>query len=93
MNRRGFFKTLAAATAGFTILPPATTYQRIWKATKQVNPAWVSAPYEVGFLFNPMDYMGDWKFILDNGLIGPGTFPVDAGTIRFFKNEPAPKAP
>lgn len=30
MNRRSFI----AALAGFAILPPATTYARIWKATR-----------------------------------------------------------
>lgn len=34
MNRRGFLSTLGAAVAGFTVLPPATTYSRIWKARK-----------------------------------------------------------
>jgi len=62
MNRRGFFKTLAAATAGFTILPPSTTYQRIWKATRQINPAWLNAPYEL--VFRPLDYAGGWTFRL-----------------------------
>jgi hypothetical protein len=33
MNRRNFFKTLAGAVAGFTILPPALTYARTWKST------------------------------------------------------------
>lgn len=33
MNRRNFLSTLGAAVTGFTILPPATTYSRIWKAT------------------------------------------------------------
>lgn len=34
MNRRSFFSTLAKATAGFMILPPATTYQRVWRAQR-----------------------------------------------------------
>lgn len=50
MNRRGFFRTLAAATAGFAILPPAKTYERIWKATR------IDA-------FDPVAYAGRWKFI------------------------------
>lgn len=66
MNRRGFFRTLAAATAGFTILPPATTYQRIWKAT--IRSPWQKIPWEVAYvdypaLFDPRIYMGEWKFI------------------------------
>ncbi len=75
MNRRGFFKTLAAATVGFAILPPATTYQRVWKAvaTPQINPAWISAPAEIGFIFNPMAFRGEWKFITDSVPVG---FPL-----------------
>lgn len=34
MNRRHFLRSIAGAVAGFTILPPATTYSRIWKATR-----------------------------------------------------------
>ncbi len=30
-------RMLAAATAGFTILPPATTYERVWKATRPLS--------------------------------------------------------
>jgi hypothetical protein len=36
-TRRAFFATLSTAVAGFTILPPATTYQRIWKATRTID--------------------------------------------------------
>jgi len=57
MNRRSFFSTLAAATAGFTILPAATTYGRIWRAEKKVkwikNPEWDDAPYELRYIWNP----------------------------------------
>ena len=62
MNRRGFFKTIAAATAGFTILPPATTYDRVWRATKQINPM---------FIFNPMNLKGEWKVIYGDVLGSP----------------------
>lgn len=34
MNRRGFFSTIAKAAAGFTILPAATTYSRIWRVQR-----------------------------------------------------------
>ena len=43
MNRRSFFAKLALGAATFTILPPATTYGRIWKARREVNPNWVKA--------------------------------------------------
>lgn len=49
MNRRSFLKTLSVVAAGFSILPPATTYQRIWKAEKQIQ-------------FDPKLYSGDWNF-------------------------------
>lgn len=54
MNRRSFFSTLSAAVAGFAILPPATTYHRIWRTTRPerliVNPDWESAPYEMRWM-------------------------------------------
>ncbi len=85
MNRRGFFKMLATATAGFTILPPATTYNRLWKATRVLNPEWVNADSEMGFIFNPAAYAGQWKFISSDSwsaMIKPGEFPRGAGEIR-----------
>lgn len=41
MNRRGFLSALLKAGAAFTILPPATTYNRLWRATPSIIvPAW-----------------------------------------------------
>lgn len=37
MNRRSFIGNLAGALAGFAVLPPATTYERIWRATRPVS--------------------------------------------------------
>lgn len=55
MNRRGFFSTLAKAAAGFTILPAATTYSRIWRVQREpiyyINPEWTSAHFEYNFIF------------------------------------------
>lgn len=61
-TRRKFLKGLGAVLAGFSILPAASTYDRVWK--KSVlwvpNPAWVSAPYEcVTLSFNP-----DGKYVV-----------------------------
>ena len=57
MNRRGFFSTLAKASAGFTILPAATTYERIWRVQRgpirYVNPEWISAPYNITYIHFP----------------------------------------
>lgn len=57
MNRRDFIRGFAGALAGFTILPAATTYERLWKAERVVkpvryiiNPAWERAPYEIVYL-------------------------------------------
>lgn len=36
MKRRNFIGSLLAIGAGFSILPPATTYGRIWTAEKKV---------------------------------------------------------
>lgn len=55
MNRRSFIGGFAAALAGFAVLPPATTYTRLWKAVRPVdpkwipNPEWVNAPYQIYF--------------------------------------------
>jgi len=68
MNRRSFFKTLATAAAGFTILPPATTYERVWKAQAKwliVNPEWVDAPFETQ-IFDPKNFLGEWSFQVSN---------------------------
>ncbi len=35
MNRRGFLSTMLKAAAGFTIMPPATTYARVWRAERE----------------------------------------------------------
>lgn len=60
MNRRNFFGKLLIAGASFAILPPASTYSRIWKAerkpfwtalTAEINPAWHCAQYEISYEF------------------------------------------
>ncbi len=55
MNRRSFLKNSALALFGFTVLPPAETYQRIWKAQKKIT----------GYVFNPADYQGEWSIVPD----------------------------
>lgn len=37
MNRRSFIGNLAGALAGFAVLPPATTYGRVWRATRPAH--------------------------------------------------------
>jgi len=61
MNRRSFFQTLAKAAAGFTILPAATSYERIWKVVRPEcvpNPEWITPPMH---FFGP-DYTGEWRW-------------------------------
>lgn len=58
MNRRSFFTKLAVAAAGFAILPPATTYDRIWrvpfKNRKWIpNPEFETAEYEIRLMGRP----------------------------------------
>lgn len=54
MNRRSFFGTIATALAGFSVLPAATTYTRLWKATRLtgpiINPEWETTHYEVAWV-------------------------------------------
>ena len=68
MNRRSFLKNSALALLGFSVLPPAKTYERIWKAKPivsipLVNPAYAYAEYEMAFLFDARTYQGDFKVI------------------------------
>lgn len=60
MNRRNFIGNILIAGASFAVLPPASTYDRIWKATKlpfwtaltaEINPAWRTAEYEISYQF------------------------------------------
>jgi hypothetical protein len=67
INRRNFLRGLLAAGASFTVLPPAATYERIWRATRPEwipNPDWVTAPLEMrGGVFLESDYVGKWTFV------------------------------
>ncbi len=65
MKRRSFFSTLATAVAGFAILPPATTYARVWRAQRSIpNPDYVDTPYEmVKYLWKPGDGYRQWQFL------------------------------
>jgi len=47
MNRRNFLRNILVAGASFTILPSTG---RIWRARYSINPAWVTAPYEIAYL-------------------------------------------
>lgn len=56
MHRRGFLSNIVKAAVVFSILPSASTYARNWvkpigKDIYVLNPAWIDAPYEIGFLF------------------------------------------
>lgn len=54
MNRRSFMRTLAGAVAGFTVLPPATTYERVWR---------VARPQLVEMAFQPVKFAGLWYWV------------------------------
>jgi len=62
MNRRSFFNSLGVVVgslAGLAILPPAKTYERVWKSIAKtnfnpealINPDYVNAEYEGVFYF------------------------------------------
>ena len=55
MHRRKFLSCLGTAIGGFTILPPATTYQRICKVARDttIEPANVAEPI---ILITPFRY-------------------------------------
>lgn len=54
MNRRSFLSKSALALFGFAVLPPAKTYNRIWKATivPRINPLYILAIYETSFIWD-----------------------------------------
>lgn len=51
MNRRGFLRCAlgaAGAAFGFSILPPALTYQRVWRVIAvSAEPEWLSLPADM----------------------------------------------
>lgn len=51
MNRRSFLTALGKAVAGFSILPPATTYGRVWRATVKLDTEYncVMTPHPHGY--------------------------------------------
>lgn len=82
MKRLDFFKSLALSTAGFAILPAATTYGRIWKPTQTIiqspeyiiNPEWVNAPFELYILIS-----GDFT----KNLLTKSSRVFDTNLVRF----------
>lgn len=83
MNRRNFIQSLLTAGASFTILPGAG---RLWKAERAIipaiNPAWVDAPYEVGFVMSGSQ-LGEWMELLKRSR----KFPVGAGNVFMEIND------
>lgn len=80
MNRRNFLGKLLVAGAGFAVLPPATTYSRIWKAQRYViNPDWENA-----------NFICEFKYYARPGLEFPRVFfyqrdlsvPADGGILQ-----------
>ena len=93
MNRRNFLSSLAKGIGLFTILPPSTTYSRIWKAQKPeliVNPDWVNAEWEMEYKFAmlpgnrrndiPILFKREDFRILDLP-VSPAIFPLQAGEV------------
>jgi hypothetical protein len=85
MNRRSFFGKLAGAVAAFTILPSATTYERIWKPKLiepvwVVNPEWVTATYELSFA-----YLCEIQKEMDSIIIIPSELFSDGSDRADFK--------
>ena len=76
MNRRNFFGTLLAASAGFAILPGAG---RIWKALDArciPNPDYNKASLEIWFMC-PKEEWNAW-----NRLLTTKTWPAGMGETR-----------
>jgi len=62
MNRRSFLSSIATAVAGFTVLPPATTYDRVWKATRPWKVIECGSPV-CEYAFDPVKFMGSWHWV------------------------------
>ena len=62
VNRRNFIGGLLALGASFTVLPPATTYDRIWK-TQYIG------GHEDTFIFSSRAYCGAWNFVSEHDII------------------------
>ena len=81
MNRRGFFSTLAKAAAGFTILPAATTYGRIWRVQREpihyINPKWISAPYDITYIHFDEKTITPWLKFFNSS-----PFPYNMGDVK-----------
>ena len=75
MNRRSFLTKSALALFGFSVLPTAKTYERIWKTQRTpsfiINPAWETAPFESAVLFQNGIYQEvsyPMRYVLENGV-------------------------
>ena len=65
MKRRGFIKSVAGAVAlGFSgkVGDLRAAIAKARTPNYSVNPEWESAPFEVGFCINWLDYKGDWTW-------------------------------
>lgn len=59
-TRRDFFKRAGGLIASVAI---AQGIVRKLFDTRAVNPEWVTAPYEMDFVFEPAAYVGSWTFL------------------------------
>jgi len=85
MNRRNFFASLAKAAVGFTILPAATTYERIWRVQR---PEFLIVDSFTGFegtdFYNKLPL---WQVRIINGL---NRDPLDAVWLKLLNKSPFP---
>src|SRR5438045_9557647 len=85
MNRRHFINRLAAAAFGFTILPPANTYDRVWIAKSNE----IIVEYEVSYGVEMMNPMAQIKIMCDAGepVVYPEFVTDQFGTTHRIKYE------
>jgi hypothetical protein len=74
-TRRSFLRNCALAAFGFTVLPPATTYSRLWRATRVIE----TPPMR----FEMKDFAGKWQFVMVGG-------PVDLNDPLAIRSVPNP---
>lgn len=73
MNRRGFLESLLQAGIAFSILPPALTYQRVWRAERQPLVLCCFGEQDRD-KFYAMGPDGTWRFIADGMTIRDNDF-------------------
>lgn len=83
MNRRNFLSNLIKGVVTFTILPPATTYNRIWKATIDIPEKTLQLYNKLPFYLAKIEFDRREGKIYScwNNMLKEGKFPSNRGNV------------